>query len=98
QQISERNKLHRCGPVDQYIRGVDHATLHPLSSRSFTKALYDMGLVNFTEPFRRLLNQAQVLNAGKAMSKSLGNGVALGEQLDAYGVDAIRLTMVFASP
>src|SRR5699024_12723750 len=67
-------------------------------SRFFTKALYDMGLVNFTEPFSRLLNQGQVLNGGKAMSKSLGNGVALGEQLDAHGVDAIRLNMVFASP
>lgn len=98
QQIWDRNKLDRWGPVDQYVGGVEHAILHLLYSRFFTKALYDMGLVNFTEPFSRLLNQGQVLNGGKAMSKSLGNGVALGEQLDAYGVDAIRLTMVFASP
>src|SRR5699024_1506010 len=82
----------------QYVGGVEHAILHLLYSRFFTKALYDMGLVSFTEPFRRLLNQGQVLNGGKAMSKSLGNGVDLGVQLDEFGVDAIRLTMVFASP
>ncbi len=57
-----------------------------------------MGLVNFTEPFKSLMNQGQVLNGGKAMSKSLGNGVDLAEQLDAFGVDAVRLTMIFASP
>jgi len=55
-------------------------------------------MVDFTEPFTRLMNQGQVINQGKSMSKSLGNGVDLGEQLAAHGVDAIRLTMVFASP
>jgi len=85
-------------PVDQYVGGVEHAILHLLYARFFTKALHDMGLVPFTEPFRALLNQGQVLNGGKAMSKSLGNGVDLGEQLDTFGVDAVRLTMVFASP
>ncbi len=85
-------------PVDQYVGGVEHATLHLLYSRFFTKVLYDMGLVSFTEPFRRLLNQGQVINEGKAMSKSLGNGVDLGEQIDRFGVDAIRLTVVFAGP
>ena len=67
-------------------------------SRFFVKVLYDMGMVDFTEPFTRLLNQGQVINQGRAMSKSLGNGVDLGEQLAAHGVDAIRLTMIFASP
>jgi len=57
-----------------------------------------MGLVDFTEPFTRLINQGQVINNGKAMSKSLGNGVDLGQQIERYGVDAIRLTMIFASP
>lgn len=85
-------------PVDQYVGGVEHAILHLLYSRFFTKVLYDLGLVNFTEPFSALLNQGQVLNGGKAMSKSLGNGVDLGEQLNTFGVDAVRLTMVFASP
>src|SRR5699024_6291958 len=87
-EIWDRDKLDRWGPVDQYVGGVEHAILHLLYSRFFTKALFDMDLVNFTEPFTRLLNQGQVLNGGKAMSKSLGNGVALGEQLDAFGVDA----------
>ena len=85
-------------PVDQYVGGVEHATLHLLYSRFFTKVLHDMGLITFTEPFRRLLNQGQVINEGAAMSKSLGNGVDLGEQIDRFGVDAIRLTVVFAGP
>ncbi|MDR1448918.1 MAG: leucine--tRNA ligase [Propionibacteriaceae bacterium] len=85
-------------PVHQYVGGVEHAILHLLYSRFFTKVLSDMGLINFTEPFARLLNQGQVVNQGKAMSKSLGNGVDLGQQIDLYGVDAIRTTVVFAGP
>jgi leucyl-tRNA synthetase len=85
-------------PVHQYVGGVEHAILHLLYSRFFTKVLHDMGLIGFTEPFTRLLNQGQVINEGKAMSKSLGNGVDLGQQIDAFGVDAIRTTVVFAGP
>jgi leucyl-tRNA synthetase len=85
-------------PVDLYVGGVEHAILHLLYARFITKVLRDMGMVSFGEPFTRLLNQGQVINQGKAMSKSLGNGVDLGEQIAEYGVDAIRLTMVFASP
>jgi len=85
-------------PIDLYVGGVEHAILHLLYSRFFTKVLYDMGMLDFAEPFTRLVNQGQVINQGKAMSKSLGNGVDLGEQLAAHGVDAIRLTMLFASP
>ncbi len=85
-------------PVAQYVGGVEHAILHLLYSRFFTKVLHDLGLVDFTEPFTRLLNQGQVINQGKAMSKTLGNGVDLGAQIDAYGVDAIRTTVVFAGP
>ncbi len=85
-------------PVDQYVGGVEHAILHLLYSRFFTKVLQDMGMVDFGEPFTRLMNQGQVINRGKAMSKSLGNGVDLGEQIDLYGVDAIRTTVVFAGP
>lgn len=91
-------KVRRWGPVDQYVGGVEHAILHLLYSRFFTKVLYDMGMVDFTEPFSRLLNQGQVIMNGAAMSKSRGNMVDLGEQIDTYGVDAVRLTMVFASP
>ncbi len=85
-------------PADMYVGGVEHAILHLLYSRFFTKALYDMGLVNFVEPFKALMNQGQVINAGKAMSKSLGNGVDLGQQIEEFGVDAVRLTLVFAGP
>ncbi|GAA1822358.1 leucine--tRNA ligase [Nesterenkonia flava] len=97
-QVFPTEQVNQWLPVDQYVGGVEHAILHLLYSRFFTKVLYDLGLVNFTEPFKALMNQGQVLNGGKAMSKSLGNGVNLGEQLDHFGVDAVRLTMVFASP
>ncbi len=85
-------------PVAQYVGGVEHAILHLLYARFFTKVLHDMGLVDPVEPFAALMNQGQVINQGKSMSKSLGNGVDLGEQLSAYGVDAVRLTVVFAGP
>ncbi|WP_026554958.1 leucine--tRNA ligase [Arthrobacter sp. 35W] len=91
-------KINEWMPVGQYVGGVEHAILHLLYARFFTKVVHDLGLLEASEPFSALLNQGQVLNGGKAMSKSLGNGVDLGLQLDKYGVDAIRLTMVFAGP
>ena len=95
---STRSSCAEWAPVDLYVGGVEHAILHLLYSRFFVKVLHDMGMVEFREPFTRMLNQGQVINGGKAMSKSLGNGVDLGQQLAAHGVDAIRLTMIFASP
>ncbi len=94
----EVESVRRWSPVDLYVGGVEHAILHLLYSRFFVKVLHDMKMLDFTEPFTALVNQGQVINRGKAMSKSLGNGVNLGEQLAAHGVDAIRLTMIFASP
>ena len=88
----------RWAPVDQYVGGVTHAILHLLYARFFTKVLFDMGMVDFTEPFARLLNQGMVLMDGSAMSKSRGNLVRLSDELAEHGVDAIRLTMVFAGP
>jgi len=85
-------------PVDQYVGGVTHAILHLLYSRFFTKVLNDMGLLNFNEPFTRLLNQGMVLMDGSAMSKSRGNLVKLSDELDKHGVDAIRVSLVFAGP
>jgi len=85
-------------PVDQYVGGVTHAILHLLYSRFFTKVLYDMGFLDFSEPFTRLLNQGMVVMSGSAMSKSRGNVVRLSDELNAHGVDAVRLTMVFAGP
>ena len=83
-------------PVAQYVGGVEHAILHLLYSRFFTKVLNDLGLVDFDEPFSALLNQGQVINEGKAMSKSLGNGVDLQDQLALHGVDTVRMALLFA--
>ena len=83
---------------DIYVGGVEHAVLHLLYARFFTKVLHDMGMLDFVEPFSAQLNQGFVINQGKKMSKSLGNGVSLGDQLAEFGVDAVRLTLVFAGP
>jgi leucyl-tRNA synthetase len=96
--VFEKADVAKWMPVDQYVGGVEHAILHLLYSRFFTKVLNDLGLIDFTEPFTRLMNQGQVINNGKAMSKSLGNGVDLGHQIDLFGVDSIRTTVIFASP
>jgi leucyl-tRNA synthetase len=97
-QAFDPERVRRWLPVDEYIGGKEHAILHLLYVRFFTKVLHDMGLLDFVEPFKRLTNQGQVINGGKAMSKSLGNGVDLGEELAKFGPDAIRLTMLFAGP
>jgi leucyl-tRNA synthetase len=94
----DREQARRWLPVDQYVGGVTHAILHLLYARFFTKVLHDMDLVDFHEPFTRLLNQGMVVMDGSAMSKSRGNLVRLSDELAEHGVDAVRLTMVFAGP
>ncbi len=94
----DQEQAREWAPVDQYTGGVTHAILHLLYARFFTKVLFDMGMVDFTEPFTRLLNQGMVGMNGATMSKSRGNLVRLSDELDANGVDAVRLTMVFAGP
>ncbi len=84
--------------VDQYVGGVTHAILHLLYARFFTKVIHDMGMLDVVEPFARLLNQGMVQMDGSAMSKSRGNLVRLSDELAVNGVDAVRLTMVFAGP
>jgi leucyl-tRNA synthetase len=91
-------KVREWMPVAQYVGGVEHAILHLLYARFFTKVLHDMGMLDAVEPFAALLNQGQVILNGSAMSKSTGNLVELGKELAAYGVDAVRLSMVFAGP
>ena len=88
----------RWAPVDQYVGGVTHAILHLLYARFITKVLFDLGHIEFEEPFTALLNQGMVLMDGSAMSKSKGNIVKLSEQLEEHGVDAVRITMAFAGP
>ncbi len=86
------------GPVDFYIGGVEHAILHLLYARFITKALFDMGHVEFTEPFSSLINQGMVILGGAKMSKSKGNLVLFQEELDAHGADALRVALAFAGP
>jgi leucyl-tRNA synthetase len=86
-------------PVDQYIGGAEHAVLHLLYARFFTKVLRDLGYLNFDEPFLNLFNQGMVLKDGNKMSKSKGNVVSQEEVEEKYGIDVPRLFMMFvASP
>ncbi|MGH8903779.1 MAG: leucine--tRNA ligase [Egibacteraceae bacterium] len=90
--------VRRWMPVDQYTGGIEHAILHLLYSRFVTKALHDLGYLDFTEPFVRLKSQGMVLMEGAAMSKSRGNLVQPKAIIDMYGVDTLRGTMLFAGP
>ncbi|MBN9169565.1 MAG: leucine--tRNA ligase, partial [Microbacterium sp.] len=85
-------------PVDSYIGGVEHAILHLLYARFITKVLYDMGLIDFTEPFATLINQGMVLLGGSKMSKSKGNLVEFAASMEDPGADASRVAIAFAGP
>jgi leucyl-tRNA synthetase len=85
-------------PVDFYSGGVEHAILHLLYSRFFTRILRDVGLITFDEPFKRLLTQGMVLKDGHVMSKSKGNVVDPDTMLQKYGADALRLYVMFVAP
>jgi leucyl-tRNA synthetase len=93
-----RDDVERWMPVGQYTGGVEHAILHLLYSRFFTKVLYDMGMVSFTEPFPRMMNQGQVVYGGASMSKSKGNIVEPMPIVERWGADTMRLMMLFAGP
>ena len=84
--------------VDQYIGGIEHAILHLLYSRFFTKFFQDLGMIDFSEPFDRLLTQGMVLKDGEVMSKSKGNVVDPDSMIKEYGADALRLFVLFAAP
>lgn len=93
-----KEKVNQWMPVDQYIGGIEHAILHLLYSRFFTKVLRDAGLVDVDEPFAKLLTQGMVLKDGGKMSKSKGNVVSPEEIVKKYGADTARLFILFAAP
>ncbi|MEN8188299.1 MAG: leucine--tRNA ligase [Thermodesulfobacteriota bacterium] len=94
----DRKKARAWLPVDQYIGGVEHAILHLLYSRFFTKVLRDLGYLDIDEPFTNLLTQGMVIKDGSKMSKSKGNVVDPSELIDLYGADTVRLFSLFAAP
>ncbi|HIH2763211.1 MAG TPA: class I tRNA ligase family protein [Candidatus Azoamicus sp.] len=85
-------------PVDQYIGGIEHATMHLIYSRFFNKVMFDFGIINVEEPFLRLLTQGMVLMGGSKMSKSKGNVIDQDILIFKYGADTVRLFIIFSAP
>ncbi len=96
--IFERERAEYWMDVDQYVGGIEHAVMHLLYARYFTKVLRDLGYISSTEPFRRLLTQGMVIKDGAKMSKSKGNVVDPDDIINQYGADTARLFILFAAP
>jgi leucyl-tRNA synthetase len=96
--VLDSPRVNYWAPVDQYIGGIEHAVLHLLYARFFTKVLRDLGMVAIDEPFQRLLTQGMVLKDGAKMAKSKGNVVDPEYMIQEYGTDTTRLFLLFAAP
>ncbi len=98
EELISKEAMEKWLPVDMYVGGVEHAVLHLLYARFYTKFLYDIGVVNFQEPFKKLFNQGMINKDGAKMSKSKGNVVSPDELVNKYGCDSLRLYELFVGP
>ncbi len=97
-ELASKEALKKWLPVDMYVGGIEHAVLHLLYARFYTKFLYDIGVVDFDEPFKRLFNQGMITKDGAKMSKNKGNVVSPDEMVENYGCDALRMYELFIGP
>ncbi len=97
-ELASKENLRKYAPVDLYVGGIEHAVLHLLYARFYTKFLYDIGVVEFEEPFHRLFNQGMITKDGAKMSKSMGNVVSPDELVAKYGCDSLRMYELFVGP
>ncbi len=97
-ELASKEALKEWMPVDMYVGGIEHAVLHLLYARFYTKFLYDIGVVDFDEPFKKLFNQGMITKDGAKMSKNKGNVVSPDEMVDSYGCDSLRMYELFIGP
>ncbi len=97
-ELASKENIAKWAPVDMYVGGIEHAVLHLLYARFYTKFLYDIGVVPFEEPFKRLFNQGMINKDGAKMSKSKGNVVSPDDLVERYGCDSLRLYELFVGP